>query len=138
MVKGSYAMVIHVRNNLPVTIGGTPIELRKGYYLYIGSALNGIKRRLKWHFRKGKKIHWHVDNLTENGKIVDVYYVICNRKIECEIAERISLQKIRGFGDTDCKCGGHLFYSPDMESIIKEIQNVMSIFGEVKIYEAEH
>jgi len=138
MVKGSYAMIIHLRNDLTVTVGGKTLELREGYYLYIGSALNGITARLRWHFRKGKKIHWHVDNLTENGKIVDVYYVICDRKIECEIAERISLQRIGGFGDTDCKCGGHLFYSPDVKSIIKEIQYGMSIFGEVKVYEAEH
>ncbi len=138
MVKGSYAMIIQLKEDIAVNIRRKSVELKKGYYLYVGSALNGIVARLRRHFKRGKKIHWHVDNLTEKGEVLEAYYVVREDRLECEIARRIRLERISGFGDSDCRCGGHLFYSADKNQMVVEIKSVMSVFGEVKKFEREY
>ena len=135
MVKGSYAMIVSLKNDTKLVIRRKHFELVRGYYLYIGSALNGIEKRIERHFRKGKKIHWHIDALTENGEILEVYYIVSGKRIECEVAAKINLPVVEGFGNSDCKCSGHLFYSEKLEKIKKEAVKALSNFGEVRRFE---
>jgi Uri superfamily endonuclease len=48
--------------------------LPAGRYLYCGSdkGPGGLKARLSRHFRHGKSVRWHVDQLTERGSVVAV------------------------------------------------------------------
>ncbi|GAB4316563.1 MAG: GIY-YIG nuclease family protein [Methanobacteriaceae archaeon] len=122
--KGTYCLIIHVPNNSNISIGKLDkIKFKKGYYVYVGSALNSLNTRIKRHLSENKKIHWHVDYLLNsvNSKIVDVIYVESSKKWECMVAQEQSEigNGVRGFGCSDCKCDSHLFYFKQPEKALK-------------------
>ena len=55
-MKGIYCLIINVKKNTDLKIGSLgDIEFKKGSYIYVGSAQNGIENRVKRHFAKNKK-----------------------------------------------------------------------------------
>ncbi len=40
-----------------------------GRYVYTGSALSGLNRRLARHQRQEKRLHWHIDYLLRHARI---------------------------------------------------------------------
>jgi histidyl-tRNA synthetase len=91
--------------------GRAAIDLPAGRYLYCGSAKGpgGLKARLSRHFRRGKSVRWHVDQLTERGSVIGSW--IFPGGFECELVRRFSKLPIPipGFGSSDCaKCRSHL------------------------------
>lgn len=112
-MKGSYILLIKLNKDKEIQIGKLGnISFKKGFYLYIGSALNGLENRLNRHFKKYKKTHWHIDYLLKYGKIIDAFYKESFSKEECDIVKNFEnkLLPIPGFGCSDCKCKTHLFY----------------------------
>ena len=55
-------------------------------HLYCGSANGpgGLKARLPRPMRRGKSVHWHIDQLTERG-IISGSWIVCNGR-ECDLA----------------------------------------------------
>jgi len=112
MMKGSYLLTIELKNNQIIPVGKLgKIEFKKGYYVYVGSALNGLEQRIERHLRKQKTIHWHIDYLLKHSEVVDVFYKENNIREECDIAKKLDTQlhSIPDFGCTDCQCKSHLF-----------------------------
>ena len=112
-MKGSYLLVIKKENDSIIQIGKLgEIDFKKGYCLYVGSALNGLEQRIKRHLRSNKKTHWHIDYLLTQVKIIDVFYKENQLREECIIAKELEkqLDSIPGFGCSDCNCKSHLFY----------------------------
>ncbi len=61
-MKGVYLLVMELPKNTSVMVGKHRlVHFQKGYYVYVGSALNGLEQRIERHLRKQKKIHWHID-----------------------------------------------------------------------------
>jgi Uri superfamily endonuclease len=89
------------------------LQLAKGMYLYVGSAQNGLEKRLERHFRKEKRRFWHIDYLLENpaSKIATAFIKEAPKATECIIAGAIGKrgEAITGFGCSDCHCRSHLF-----------------------------
>jgi Uri superfamily endonuclease len=89
------------------------LPLAKGMYLYVGSAQNGLEKRVERHFRREKRRFWHIDYLLENpaARIVTVFYKEAPKTSECAIAEAISKhgEAVAGFGCSDCHCRSHIF-----------------------------
>ena len=89
------------------------LQLAKGTYIYVGSAQNGLEKRVERHFRREKRKFWHIDYLLENptSKIVTLFYKEAPKTLECVIAEAISRrgEAVTGFGCSDCHCRSHLF-----------------------------
>ena len=89
-------------------------KYRKGYYVYIGSAMNSLVPRLNRHLSDEKKMHWHIDYLLKSPDchIRDILFNISEERIECDLAESISQdgEEIPGFGCSDCSCSSHLIY----------------------------
>jgi len=115
-VKGSYVLLIELPEEQTITIGSLKaIYFPRGYYAYVGSAMGGFKSRLNRHLKSNKKPHWHIDYLLEKASISEI--IICETKdrIECAVAQVLSLQfdSIPGFGSSDCKCHSHLFFAID-------------------------
>ena len=81
-------------------------KYRKGYYVYIGSAMNSLVPRLNRHLSDEKKMHWHIDYLLKSPDchIRDILFNISEERIECDLAESISKdgEEIPGFGCSDC------------------------------------
>ncbi len=117
-MKGVYCLLINCRKTQLMHIGRLgAIEFEKGFYLYVGSALNGIEKRISRHLKKKKKRFWHIDYFLSN-EYVNIDHIYClesDKKMECNIALRVnSLTKsIKGFGSSDCKCRSHLFFTHD-------------------------
>jgi Uri superfamily endonuclease len=85
-------------------------------YVYIGSALNGLARRIGRHLAvSGKKMHWHIDYLLEHLSIQAIYLALTTTSKECEISLAINalashFTPIKGFGNSDCTtCPSHLY-----------------------------
>ena len=89
------------------------IEFRKGTYAYVGSAQNGIEKRVARHLRREKRKFWHIDYLLAQ-ETVRIEKVLCKRaprQEECRTAQALSElgSPVRGFGSSDCSCSSHLF-----------------------------
>lgn len=111
----TYCLLIKLNNNERIRIGKLgELDFKKGYYIYIGSALNSLEGRIKRHLRDEKKLFWHIDYLlaSSNSIVKKVIFEKSSKKWECEIAREIAASglAINHFGCSDCKCNSHLFY----------------------------
>ena len=117
-MKGTYLLFIKVIEPIEITIKGKSFFLNEGYYIYIGSAFGagGLSSRLHRHFRKIKKKHWHIDQITTSNfsEIIGIG-VLLKQRVECELSKIIGdiekIVSIAGFGNSDCekKCISHFF-----------------------------
>lgn len=71
-------------------------EVPEGTLAYVGSAYGpgGIAARVSRHFRKGKRLKWHVDYLTESS-IVEVEGALALPSVR----EHELFEVVRGFGE---------------------------------------
>jgi len=121
-MKGSYILIIEVKKDMKVKIGKLgALFFKKGYYAYVGSAMNGLEGRISRHLRHDKKMHWHIDYLLAKAEIKEIWYK--EKSKECEIAGKLSFPFIKNFGCSDCKCKSHLFYSP-YKKLLKTIKRM--------------
>ncbi len=117
-MKGTYLLVMEIQDGTSLKVGKLGwVAFRKGCYVYVGSALNGLEQRISRHLRSKKKIHWHIDYLLPSAKKVSVFYKEGTQKEECEIAHELTkvLRGSPGFGCSDCSCQSHLFYGSSQE-----------------------
>lgn len=93
-------------------------RLGPGHYLYTGSALGpgGIRARILRHARKGKRLHWHIDHLTEAGTLTAA--LALPGMGECDVLGFLLALPgvtvpVPGFGSSDCRaCPAHLLTAP--------------------------
>lgn len=86
----------------------------KGYYLYTGSAKNGLKARVERHLRQRKRHFWHIDYLLKHASVRRVF-LFGDESEECSLAKgALDMPKARimvpRFGASDCRCPTHLVY----------------------------
>ena len=125
-MKGTYLLLINLNENKSINIGKLgEIFFKKGNYIYVGSALNGLEQRINRHRRKEKRLHWHIDYLLRFGKITKIYYKRGEIREECDFARFFSerLTPIIGFGCSDCNCKSHLFY--DSKNYISRLADLL-------------
>ena len=112
-MKGSYLLLVELKENNVLRIGKlNKILFNRGFYVYVGSALNGLEQRIQRHLRENKRMHWHIDSLLRHAKIINIFYKENNVREECDIAKTLDkkLLSIPSFGCSDCNCKSHLFY----------------------------
>ena len=117
-MNGTYLIIITLPKDTTVMVGKQGLlHFKKGFYVYVGSALNGLDQRIQRHLRTDKKTHWHIDYLLPITEIVDIFYKENNRKEECSIAQVLerNFTSIPGFGCSDCSCKSHLFFGSSEE-----------------------
>jgi Uri superfamily endonuclease len=76
--------------------------------------------------RKGKVVHWHVDQLTERGSVTGSW--IARDGQECDLVATLGPlpMPIPGFGSSDCvRCRSHLLYSPVAVSIFGRHSHIL-------------
>jgi Uri superfamily endonuclease len=111
---GAYVLQIDLAEPVLVRMAGKlHAELSSGRYLYCGSANGpgGLKARLARHMRRGKSVHWHIDQLTERGTVTGAWIVRNGQ--ECDLVAMLAPlpMPIPGFGSSDCvRCRSHLLH----------------------------
>ncbi len=117
MNSGAYQLIINIKKEIKVKIGSLgQCRFPAGKYVYTGSAMRGLEKRVQRHQRKDKKQHWHIDFLLadDNVEIIDIKKFPSKKKIECELnGELLNRQNsevpVKGFGSSDCReCPAHL------------------------------
>jgi len=111
--RGSYVLVLNLKRNRKIDVGKLgKIRFRKGFYIYVGSAMTNLSKRMERHRRLRKQYHWHIDELRAIAKFHSVLAVRSSDRLECEVAEalsKIAEWSVPRFGSTDCSCETHLF-----------------------------
>jgi len=90
---------------------------RQGFYIYVGSAQRNLSARLERHNKKIKPLRWHIDYLSTKAEMLGAMTMARPRQRECELAKNLAglyELAIPRFGASDCRCGGHLFYTPKL------------------------
>ncbi|MEM2874901.1 MAG: GIY-YIG nuclease family protein [Candidatus Hadarchaeales archaeon] len=131
-MRGTYAILLYVPYDISLAVGELGrVEFGAGYYAYLGSALGGIERRVSRHLSTDKKVYWHIDHLMLHARAVDVVAAESEQRKECEVAGHLAreLKGVRGFGSSDCRCPGHLFYHPDRNLLLSAVKRAFREAG---------
>lgn len=123
---GIYNLIIQLSKDKEIKIGrlGTFI-FPEGFYVYTGSAQNGLERRINRHLSSSKKFHWHIDYLLSYARTIKVLKYFRGRKDECRLNRMIgkgtgAFTIVRKFGSSDCNCRTHLHYFKDIPTRFPE------------------
>jgi len=115
---GIYIAVLFVAKNLKIRVGRLGrFRFRRGVYFYVGSAQRNLSKRLERHSRKEKILRWHIDYLSAKAEMLGAITIGGPRELECQLANKLGEMfelAVPGFGASDCRCGGHLFYAPQL------------------------
>jgi sugar fermentation stimulation protein A len=128
-VTGMYILIISMDEEKDIGVGSLGrLTFEPGYYSYTGSAMGGLFPRLKRHASADKTIHWHIDFLLAQARLLHILMVPSHLNLECEIntsiQERINpVAPFFSFGASDCKCPTHLFHY--MTDPIKAIRGIL-------------
>lgn len=130
--KGAYLLILEINEDKKILVGELgDILFKKGYYVYVGSALNSLSKRVERHKRRTKSFHWHIDYLTNISKSIKDIPIITQKKIECSISKKLSNLSsyfIPKFGSSDCSCKSHLYYFKENPLSIKEFIDLIIYF----------
>ncbi len=112
--RGTYLLLVKMGSEKTLTAGRlNPARFKQGYYVYVGSAMSSLSKRVARHIRKRKRKRWHIDYLVNEADAVTAIPIISSVYLECELADRlqeIAARPVQGFGSSDCSCRAHLFY----------------------------
>ncbi len=119
---GIYNLIIKLSKSREIKVGrlGTFIFPR-GFYIYTGSAQNGLEKRINRHLSSSKKFHWHIDYLLSYAKIIKVIRHVGDKKVECKLNRMIGRSDsanliVKKFGSSDCNCETHLYYFKNIQA----------------------
>jgi sugar fermentation stimulation protein A len=111
--RGSYLLILELKRKRNIRVGKLGrVSFRKGFYIYVGSAMTNLSKRMERHRHLRKQHHWHIDELRAVAEFHSVLAIRSSVRLECKIAKAfsdISEWEIPGFGCTDCTCETHLF-----------------------------
>jgi len=113
---GVYQLHLFVPKQARVKVGKLGVFLfPAGRYIYSGSALSGLSRRVSRHQRREKRLHWHIDYLLRHARIERIDTLPTQQRLECALNAYAFEQPgarviVKGFGSSDCGCLAHLVY----------------------------
>lgn len=112
--KGVYLIVGELKRNEEIFIGKLgKIKFKKGFYIYIGKAMNNLTKRIERHLRRNKKKRWHIDYLIDYLDNLKPIPIRTFKNLECLLSrdiKKIANSFIENFGCSDCQCDSHLYY----------------------------
>ncbi|MEM0379491.1 MAG: GIY-YIG nuclease family protein [Nanopusillaceae archaeon] len=129
-MRGIYLLLLECLNECEIKIGKLgKVRFKKGNYIYVGSAMNNLEKRILRHLKKDKKLKWHIDYITTNDNFVirKIFIKESNKKEEEKISKKFEkyFSFIENFGNSDCNDKSHLFLINNLEVLnylIKELK----------------
>ncbi|NTU42688.1 MAG: DNA/RNA nuclease SfsA [Nitrospirales bacterium] len=111
--RGSCIIILRLNKDREITVGALGSQkFPKGYYLYVGSAIENLTARISRHQRMRKNPQWPIDHLRNEAEFIAGLSIRASERLECSIAGRlreITEWSVPGFGSSDCGCDTHLF-----------------------------
>ena len=135
-MRGAYCLVALLPKQTRIRVGAIGRhDFRPGAYVYIGSALGGIEKRVGRHKSNKKRKKWHIDYLLAKAEVLSTISIPCDgRDVECEVARALvdcegASIPVKRFGSSDCKCASHLLYfgNVDAEWVLEELSMRLSM-----------
>ena len=130
--RGSYLLILNLKRNRKIDVGKLGrVHFRKGFYIYVGSAMANLSKRMERHRHLRKRHHWHVDTLRAIAEFRSVLALRSSDRIECEVADAVSGiagWSVPRFGSTDCSCETHLFGMASDPIQSEEFQKLLQYF----------
>jgi len=115
---GTYIAVFLLAQRQHIRVGRLGAhEFEPGLYLYAGSAKRNLDARVERHGRTDKPLRWHIDYLSVHARMIGAMLIPEGHLAECELAAELAglyELAVPDFGSSDCRCGGHLFYTPEL------------------------
>lgn len=111
-MKGVYLAFFKLEEQKRIEVGALgEISFAPGIYIYSGSAMNNVEKRLERHFSSTENKHWHIDYLSEDAEPLDYFILPEKSDYECVLASLVSEigGPVESFGSSDCSCRSHLF-----------------------------
>ncbi|MCX7837538.1 MAG: DNA/RNA nuclease SfsA [candidate division WOR-3 bacterium] len=112
--RGVYLIIGELKRDRKITISQLgEIKFKKGFYIYVGKAMNNLSKRIGRHLRKIKKKRWHIDYLIDSLNNLKPIPIRTAKDLECLLAKdikKIANSFIKNFGCSDCQCDSHLYY----------------------------
>lgn len=127
MNSGSYRIFLLLKKQIRLKVGALGSHtFLPGIYVYTGSAMNNLEKRVERHKSRSKVKHWHIDYLTTNRhfKIIKIETFPSNEHEECDKnADMLALPNaeipVPHFGSSDCsRCPAHLVYFKTMPTLL--------------------
>ncbi len=130
--RGSYLLILSLRRDRIIDVGKLgKVRFRKGFYIYVGSAMANLSKRMERHRRLRKQHHWHIDELRAIAEFHSVLAIRSSDRLECAVARAVSQiaeWSVPRFGSTDCSCETHLFGMPDDPIQSEDFQKLLQYF----------
>ncbi len=123
-MKGSYFLVIRLEGDKVVRTKAKEFPLKAGYYVYVGSAMNSLEKRVKRHFSKEKRLHWHIDYLLREAELLRAYLIPSEERLEEKLSREVSSfgEPVEGFGASDIKVSTNLYrFDEEPDGVLVEI-----------------
>jgi Uri superfamily endonuclease len=111
-VKAVYCAFFKIEQKMDIEIGALgEKQFEPGIYIYVGSAMTNVEKRLERHFSKTENKHWHIDYFSAEAEPLDYFILPENSEYECVLAEKLEgfCEPVQKFGSSDCSCNSHLF-----------------------------
>jgi len=121
---GVYHLILRLPRASRIRVGRLGLQpFGAGYYVYTGSAMNGLEARVARHRRRRKRLRWHIDYLLQKAEMAAVVLIPTRRRLECaRNCVVLSLPgasiPVAGFGSSDCRCRSHLVYFGEAQPVI--------------------
>jgi sugar fermentation stimulation protein A len=130
--RGSYLVILKLDYDTKIQIGRLKHQIYKaGYYIYVGSAMANLSKRLERHRRLRKTVHWHLDTFRMYTAFVADLPIRSSKRLECELSRAIlsiAQSCVRQFGSSDCNCAGHLFWFGRNPLLLPEFINILQYY----------
>lgn len=130
--QGSYLLILNLRRNRKINVGKLgKVLFRKGFYVYVGSAMANLSKRMERHRHLRKRHHWHIDELRAVAEFHSVLAIRSSQRLECEVAKgmsEIAEWSVPRFGSTDCSCDTHLFGASSDPIQSEDFQKLLQYF----------
>jgi Uri superfamily endonuclease len=117
MDKGIYCLILANRQ-ADLEIGSLgPVHFFEGWHIYVGSALGSggllrVLRHIGLYRLRDRQPRWHIDRLLLHPAFT-LPYAVCaatKERLECDLAQALSGDRVPKFGCSDCSCRSHLFF----------------------------
>lgn len=127
--RGTYLYLLECETDQRVDIPDLgELFIKKGFYLYVGSATKDLTKKLARHSRKRKGIQTHFDSLRNVTSVAGSWPIRSVDLQECELAQRVrsfAESSVDGFETSLCSCASHLFYFENDPTRTRPLQDLL-------------